>query len=337
MKQGTNIVKRIAGTAMLPVAMYIVMMILCYANGKTYFGSLQMWKIVIVDVAISASCAMGIGLQFKCGRFDFSGGAIMLVAAIIAGNMAQREYNSNPLIFCLLCVGICVLLSFIVSIVYVYGRLPIIIATIAMALLYESLTCIIFNGAGAKYVANMSLNKFSSFPLALLPFGICIVIYGIYSYVTVSGKQSQLLNNNQQAAVNIGINEKKNVIISYIFSGLIFGFATIMYATNSNHDASFTSLTTAGELFSNILPVFIGLMLAGFCGDLIGTIMGALTLSILSYALGAVFSSELGAAISTVITGIFILVLNVVAAQGSGWIANIKKVFKKSVKAPENL
>ena len=34
---------------------------------------------------ISISCAMGIGLQFKNGRFDFSGGAIMLLSAIIAG------------------------------------------------------------------------------------------------------------------------------------------------------------------------------------------------------------------------------------------------------------
>lgn len=332
MKQ-MNWLKRIGGTIMLPLAMFVVMFILCYANGKTYYGTLPMWRIVLSDTAVAASCALGIGLQFKSGRFDFSGGAIMLLTAIVAGHVAQDMAGNNLGVFIILCLAISVVLSIIVALVYVYGRLPIVIATIGMALLYESITCIAFNGAGAKYVANMTLNVFSSFPLALVPLIASVVLYAFYSYGTVTGKEAQLLSNNQQSAVNIGINEKKNVFISYIYSGLIFGFATMIYATKAPHDASFTSLSTAGELFSNILPVFIGLMLAGFCGDLIGTIMGALTLSLLSYSLAAIFTAEMGSAVSTVITGLFILVLNVVAGQGAGWIASIKKVFKNSSRA----
>lgn len=332
MKQ-MNLAKRIGGTIMLPLAMFIVMFIVCYANGKTYFGTLPMWRIVLSDTAVATCCALGIGLQFKSGRFDFSGGAIMLLTAIIAGHVAQDMAGNNITVFMILCLLVSVVLSIIVSLVYVFGRLPIVIATIGMALLYESITCIVFNGAGAKYVANMTLNVFASFPKALIPLVACVLIYAIYSYGTVTGKEAQLLANNQQSAVNIGINEKKNVIVSYIFSGLIFGFATMIYAAKAPHDASFTSLSTAGELFSNILPVFIGLMLAGFCGDLIGTFMGALTLSLLSYSLSAIFTAEMGSAISTVITGLFILLLNVVAGQGATWIAGIKKVLKNSSRA----
>ena len=327
-----NICKKIAGTIILPIAMYVAMFILCTANGKNFFGTWAMWKIVMVDTALSATTALGIGLQFKNGRFDFSGGAIMLLAAIIAGNLAQGNFGNSIWAFVVLSMVTCVILSVIVAVFYVYGRLPIIIATVGMALLYESVTCLVFNGTGAKYVSNMTLNVFSSFPMALLPFAAGVLVYGLYSYMTVAGKESQLLANNQQSAVNIGISEKKNVIISYIYSGIIFGLATMIYATNSTHDASFTSLVTAGELFSNILPVFIGMMLAGFCGDLLGTIVGALTLSLLSYSLSAVFTAEMGSAISTVITGVFILVLNVIAGQGSGWLNAIKKIFMKKLK-----
>lgn len=328
MNRGTNIAKRIAGTLMLPAAMYLAMMILCYANGKTYFGSVAMWKTLIVDIAVSVTCAMGIGLQFKCGRFDFSGGAIMLLSAIIAGNIA-KQYGNNPIIFFMLCVGCCVVFSLLVSLLYVYGRLPIIIATIGMALLYESITCLIFNGGGVNLVANISLKQFSTYPLVLVPLVGSIAIYTIFSYLTVSGKQSALLAMNQQSAVNIGIDEKKNVIISYLFSGLIFGLATTIYASTGLRNASFSSLTTVGQLFTNILPVFIGLMLAGFCGDAIGIIMGSVTLCTMSYALGAVFSAEMGSAISTVITGIFILFINVVSAQGRGWIEAVKSKLGK--------
>ncbi|MCF0228284.1 MAG: hypothetical protein HUJ76_01150 [Parasporobacterium sp.] len=323
-----KIVKRIAGTLMLPVGMYIIMMILCFANGKMFFGSLAMWKTLSVDIAVSITCALGIGLQFKSGRFDFSGGAIMLVAGIIAGNVAKGAGN-NLLLMVVLCMVCCLILSLAVALLYVYGRLPIIIATIGMAMLYEAITCLLYNGTGINLVSNMTLRSISTFPVVLIPLALGIGIYAFYSYATTTGKQAVLLSNNQQSAVNIGINENKNIIISYIYSGLIFGIATVIWLPKAMHGASFTSLATVGELFSNILPVFIGLMLVNFCGDTIGTIMGSITLCLLNYGLKAVLSNETGAAVATVVTGIFILALNVVSAQGMNWINMIKQSFRR--------
>lgn len=323
-----NIVKRIVGALILPVAMYIIMMIACYANGKTFFGTWMMWRTMIPNIAVSVTCAMGIGLQFKNGRMDFSGGATMLLATIIAGNIALAN-GSNPVIFAVLCLILCVVFSVITAVLYVYGRLPIVITTIGMAMLYEAVTCILYNGAGVNLVATASIKAFSTFPLALFPLIAAIVIYAVYSYVTVTGKQSRLLANNQSASVNIGINENKNVIISFIFSGLIFGFATMVYASTGIMRASFSSLSTVGSLFSNILPVFIGLMLARFCGDTIGTILGSITLCLMSFGLGVIFSSEMGSAITMVITGVFILVINTVSSRGDEWIATIKKSFAR--------
>lgn len=319
-----NIVKRIVGALILPVAMFVVMFIACQAAGKTYFGTWVMWRTLLPNIAVSMTCAMGIGLQFKNGRMDFSGGAIMLLAAIIAGNVAQQN-GGNPVIFAVLCIGVCVALSLVTAVMYVYGRLPIVISTIGIALLYESITPLIFGGAGVNLTATTSLNAFSRFPLAVLPLIGAFAVYAAYSYLTVTGKQSRLLANNQSAAVNIGINEERNVIISYLFSGLIFGFATMLYASSDILRASYSSLSTVGSLFSNILPVFIGLMLAGFCGDTIGTLLGSVTLCLMSFGLQAIFSAEMGSAITMVITGVFILLINTVSAQGSAWIAAIKK------------
>lgn len=308
-------ITRIIGTLALPMAMYLIMMILCYSNGKMYFGTWNMWKTLIVDIALSVTCAMGIGLQFKCGRFDFSGGAIMLLSAIIAGNIALNM-GSNVPVMCILCIVCCVVMSLLVAVFYVYGRVPIIITTIGFAMLYESVTCLIYGSRGINIVSNMTLRTFSTYPWVIAPMVIAIAIYAFYSYCTVSGKQARLLANNQQAAVNIGIKEKKNVIVSYAFSGLIFGFATVIYVANAMHRAATTSMSTVGELFSNILPVFVGLIVGAFCGDTIGTIVGSLTLCLMSWGLKAVFSDELGAAICTICMGIFVLVINTIGAQG---------------------
>lgn len=318
---------RIIGTLALPVVMYLIMMALCYSNGKMYFGTWNMWKTLIVDVALSVTCAMGIGLQFKCGRFDFSGGSIMLLTAIVAGNLALK-LNNNVAVMVILCIAGCLMLSVLVALFYVYGRVPIVITTIGFAMLYESVTCLIYGSRGINIVSNMTLRLFSTYPWVIVPMVVAIAIYAFYSYCTTTGKQARLLANNQQAAVNIGINEKKNVIISYVFSGLIFGCATLIYIANGIHRAATTSMGTVGELFSNILPVFIGLIVGAFCGDTIGTIVGSLSLCLMSYGLKAVFSDELGSAISTICMGVFILVINVIGSQGG----RITKLFRRKAK-----
>ena len=99
--KAVSLLKRLGGTLMLPLIMYFAMMILCYSNGKMYYGTVRMWRTLIVDIAVSVTCAMGIGLQFRSGRFDFSGGAIMLLGAIIAGNTAVRAGNNLLLMFVL--------------------------------------------------------------------------------------------------------------------------------------------------------------------------------------------------------------------------------------------
>ncbi len=325
MKKTLEIIKRVAGTLMLPVIMFVIMKILCDANGKTFFGSLKMWQALIPSIAVSVACAMGIGLQFKNGRFDFSGGSIMLLSAIIAGNVAKDAGTSSPVLFGVLCVGLCVAFSVLVALVYVYGRLPIMIATIGMALLYESLTSQIFGGGGINLVSTSFVKQLSAYPLVLIPLAGAVGVYAVYNYLTTTGKQSVLLAKNQQSAVNIGVNENKNVIISYIYSGLIFGFATIIWSSLGKRDAIFSSLATVGELFSNILPVFVGLYIGVFCGDTIGIIMGSIAICLMKYGLQLVFKAELGAAISTAMMGLFVFLVNFVAGQGQ----NIKKLTGK--------
>ena len=164
----SNILKRIVGTLILPVLMYLVMLWLCRANGKNFFGTWTMWRSLIADIGLSVACAMGIGLQFRCGRFDFSGGSIMLLAAIVAGNLAKAAGNS-PLILALACIGICVVCSLLVGLVYVLGRMPIVIVTIGMTLLFEAVTCLVYKGGGINLVSNSKLKIFSSYPAVLIP------------------------------------------------------------------------------------------------------------------------------------------------------------------------
>jgi uncharacterized membrane protein len=87
MEKFLRILKRIVGTLMLPVLMYVVMLILTHANGKTYFGTLDMWKTLILDIAVSVTCAMGIGLQFRVADLIFQ-----VVPNYACGRYYSRKY-----------------------------------------------------------------------------------------------------------------------------------------------------------------------------------------------------------------------------------------------------
>ena len=71
-----SILKNICGALVLPVLMYVVMMIFCFQNGKMYYGSVAMWRSLISTIAASATCAYGIGIQFKSGFFSRIGNAV---------------------------------------------------------------------------------------------------------------------------------------------------------------------------------------------------------------------------------------------------------------------
>ncbi len=329
MNKLVDLLKRTAVSIALPLLMFLIMLWATRAKGISYYGTWPMWRALIVEAAAMITTAFGIGIQFKSGRFDFSGGGIMLVASIIAGRVAAANDN-NIMIFLVLSLVVSIVLSMLVAMVYIYGRLPIVIATIGMALIYESLTTLLYSGGGINLVANMTLKKMSTYPTVLVPLVLAILLYGFYSKFTVVGAQSVLLANNQQSSVNIGINEKKNILITYFYSGVLYGFATMIYASLGIHQAAFTSLVTVGALFSNILPVFIGLMLVAYCGDTIGIILGSLTLVLMSYGLNAIFSAEMGSAISTIITGLFIFGINVVSAKGRLFVNRIREgLFQK--------
>ncbi len=105
--------------------------------------------------------------------------------------------------------------------------------------------------------------------------------------------------------------------------------ATVMFASTALHRGAFSSLSTVGQLFSNILPVFIGLMIGRYSGDTLGTLMGAVTLSIMATGLNAIFDAEMGGAISTICTGVFIFAINVVSGQSRALGAGIRKIFGK--------
>ncbi|HIS48221.1 MAG TPA: hypothetical protein IAB46_11840 [Candidatus Scybalocola faecigallinarum] len=311
-----DFIKRFFLTILFPLVIYVVMYIIVKSKGVTYFGlTVDMWRTVLVETSMTSVAALAIWTQIKNGRFDFSGGATMVLAAILAGNLAI-DFKLSPVIYLILCIVFGAALSTFTGLIYICGRLPIMICTIGAALLYESITYLVYDAEGLNMMSNTRLTIFGRMPYILVILGIALAFFLVYCYLTVPGRRSKLLSNNQQASVNIGIKENKNVIQTFFMCGLLLGCAAAIYGSN-NTVAPQSGLSTADTLFSNIIPAYMGMFVGAASVDALGVILASLGMAILNYGLSCI---GLGAGgWQSIIIGTFMLAFYTLTAQWPRW------------------
>ena len=311
-----DFIKRFFLTILFPLVIYVVMYIIVKSKGVTYFGlTVDMWRTVLVETSMTSVAALAIWTQIKNGRFDFSGGATMVLAAILAGNLAI-DFKLSPVIYLILCIVFGAALSTFTGLIYICGRLPIMICTIGAALLYESITYLVYDAEGLNMMSNTRLTIFGRMPYILVILGIALAVFLVYCYLTVPGRRSKLLSNNQQASVNIGIKENKNVIQTFFMCGLLLGCAAAIYGSN-NTVAPQSGLSTADTLFSNIIPAYMGMFVGAASVDALGVILASLGMAILNYGLSCI---GLGAGgWQSIIIGTFMLAFYTLTAQWPRW------------------
>ena len=280
--------KQTAATLTIPVIVYIIMLIACGAKGTLFnIFTGPALSSILPDTMYMTIVAFGIGFQLKYGRFDFCGGALIVVSAMLGAQITDMTDGGIPVLV-ISSVLISVVLSVINATVYSWLKIPISVVSLAMAYFFEAIPGIVLGGDTAPtLIYDNAFNALGSLPVILIPFAIACVLYFCYDKYTTIGRQSVLLARNQGAAVNIGINEKKNVIVCYVISGIFFGLAGAIYATENVLLPITSPLQTAGTLFSNIIPSLVGLFLSRFIDDTLGTFVGAFTISMLYFCLEA--------------------------------------------------
>lgn len=325
-----KLMKRIFLTLLFPVLMFLAMWAItaanpaCYVNGKFIFLGFDLIRFVILNACQSICVALAIWMQLKNGRFDFSNGAAMILTAIIAGNIGLR--TGNPWITLVVAVFCGIILCAITAAVYMLGRLPVVIATIGMTLLYESLTYLVFGGGGiSNYYQNNSLSIFGHLPGVLLPTALAMGIFLFYTNFTVTGRKGKILANNQSAGVNIGIWEEANVSQTAMFTGAIVGLAATIYVSQ-NQVLPQSGLSTSGIMFSYIVPVYMGMFIGLASNDVIGISIAAIGMAIFNYGLNCMNLG--GGGWQQIIMGVFVMCFYTLSAQ----LNNLKTVFRRLFK-----
>lgn len=297
-----RIFKNILGTVALPIGMFIIFFILTRSLGINIYGNRDSFISIMQNTIYSVFVAYGVSLTFKSGMMDFSIGSVVMLASIFAYNVTVKLDGSAWML-----LGMCIIFSIILSTImgslYVLLKLPIVMVSLGITIIYEAMTGVIFGAEGANAYSIQKFTVFSREPLMyILLIGVMLFYYVFITHTKISYK-SRALAFNQITAVNIGIKEIPNVLIKYLVSGVLLGFATVMYVTQTRVVPA-TSFSSTMVMFMNLFPVIIGLYLGKFCNDTLGIFSGALTVSLFNYGLSAL---GLNTSLATIYYGLFMI------------------------------
>ena len=321
LKKVKSISLRTLGTIALPLVVFLAMLIACAANGITSsFLTANTVDRVLKGTCYAALVAMALSTQILNGRFDFSGGITIMLSAYVAGHIA--EPTGSLFLYVILCILFGLGISLITATAYRFLKLPIIICSIALTLVYESFPRFLFQGNGLQLFSKPEFNIISELPLAAVMLLAGVLIYFYFKDLSPFGTKAKLLSSNQQTSVNIGINENKNLYVTYIVSGLLFGLAAALYGgSNWIQPGEIGNLSTTSVAFSNIVPVYIGMFIGFLSFGWIGVLAGALTIQIINVGLNIILGGETTGYFN-IVFGVFMILFWTLSAE----LGNIKKL-----------
>jgi rhamnose transport system permease protein len=168
-----------------------------------------------------------------------------------------------------------------------WWNIPPLLVTLAGLALFRGMAYAI---ARDQYVSNfpavyraLGQNYLGDFPFQLIPFILIFLIMAILLQMTILGRQTILIGENETAAIYAGIPVKRVKLLLYSLSGLMSAIAALIYTARVN-----TAKPDAAEGYElDVITCVVlgGTRITGGSGSIFGTFMGLLILGMLRYGL----------------------------------------------------
>ena len=141
----------------------------------------------------------------------------------------------------------------------------------------------VVNGGAGAQLSGLNYTLFGRSPWIYILAAATILVFLLIYTFTKFGYNVRSLGNNQQIANNIGVNEPKNVILSYLLCGVILGIAAVVNVGLSGKiEASSTFNNNTGMMFQAFPAVFIGLYLSRYTNFAFGIFIGAFCIKMMT-------------------------------------------------------
>lgn len=305
--------KRIIGTLAIPVIASVILEALCLSHGQNIISNAKSFDNFVIYAAIVMITTIALSINLNSGRFDFSLGSMAALSAVIGAKISYTILDGgagSAALMLVITVAVGAILGLLSGILYVLLRIPPIITSLGVTLIYEG---ILYTLTSGKYVMtevqNASMSGFVGTWVYATLIIIAVLIFSILLFDhTKFGFDYNALKNGQKVAVNTGIKEVGNAVICYMICGGLMGIVGFLNAArNTNINGGQLNFGSIAIMFTAFLPMFIGSYIGKFSNEKLGFLLAAIVMSLLN-ATFAVFSNEVTASMQSIINAVLLVV-----------------------------
>lgn len=239
---------------------------------------------ILLSTAVIGILALGTTFVIVTGGIDLSVGTGMTLSAVMTGLIIV---NFGLPVWLGILGGI--LTGAISGLVNGFNvailGLPPFIATLAMMMVAQGLSLILsgvkpiyFSGVAPDFKQIAIGSVLGDLPNAVLITAVLALIAAFFLGKTLLGRYTFAIGSNEEASRLSGVNVKRWKIIIYSFSGIFTGIAGVIIA--SRLDSAQPQIGMGYELQAIAAVIIGGTSLLGGRGSILGTVIGALIMSV---------------------------------------------------------
>jgi ribose transport system permease protein len=290
----------------------LALILLCIVGAllNSDFASFDNAMNVLTRTAFIGIIAVGMCFVIISGGIDLSVGSM---AALIAGLVillmnAIGEWGAPSVLVVVIGIGFAIVLGALFGMTHglliTRGRIEPFIVTLGTLGIYRAYLTYFSNG-GAITLENTLSDTYSpvyytsllGIPIPVWVFLLVAVAGGLILNRTAYGRYVQAIGSNEQVARYAAVNVDQIKVLTYTLLGTCVGIATLLYVPRLGSASPTTGLLWELEAIAAVIVG--GTALKGGSGSIVGTVTGAVLLSVISNILNltSIISVYLNAAV----------------------------------------
>lgn len=262
-----------------PILM-LIFLILIFSSQSERFLTTSNFSIVLQQTVVLLVAALGMTFVIIAGSIDLSVGSIVALSALVAASLST-ELGIWALIPAVLVGTIAGLLN---GVIFAKGKVPSFMVTLGTMVAFRGIVLYFTRGAPVSITDISFINTYSGrtgdIPnAAIIAFFVVIAALILFNF-TVFGREVRAVGGGERVARLTGIRVDRVKILVFVISGLLCGLAGLLQSARVF--AATAQLGSGLELDVIAAVVVGGTPLTGGVGGIMGTVLGAFIITILS-------------------------------------------------------
>ena len=268
----------------------LIVVLIFFSIASPYFFTPSNLVGILMAATVTGILALGTTFVIITGGIDLSIGTGMILCGVMTGVFIT--FWGWPVWAGVLgAILFGALIGFVNGVNIAILKIPPFIATLGMMLIASGLSLVI-SGTKPIYfkehpdfqlLMNFSVIPGARFPLGVVIFLVLVVVAAVLLAKTIIGRYTFSIGSNEAATALSGVNVTKWKIIIYSLAGLFVGLAGVLAASRLSSAQPVGGLGLELEAIAAV--VIGGTSLQGGKGSIVGTVIGALIVAVLTNGL----------------------------------------------------